>query len=182
MAIAEALKVIRRKPNRGNTKDVSASGATLPIRLSGTSPAQVQEYERNPSDAQLGNDDPNGRTGNDWYYPDNERGRFDVSEVNGDRLQDQTSRHLHEGEAPGRVPRAWNNRVHGKVSGVSGSPSGLQSVDVTITGQPGGGEGEAKYVPHTPTPRNTGIARTYLRTIDDAAYVPGVYVSDPTQK
>lgn len=182
MAFAEILKTIRRRPNTGNTSNVAASGATFPIRLGGTSPATDVNYERDPKDAALGNDNPNGRTGNDWLYPDMPRGRFDVGTVNGQRRQAQTWRHLHEGEAPGRIPRGWNSRVSGKVGGSSGNPAGTQSPEITMTGTQGGGLGEMMYIPHTPTPRGVGIARTYLRTVDDAANIPGVFLSDPTRR
>jgi hypothetical protein len=176
-SVAEVLQVIRRKPNTSNTNSVAASAATLPIRLSGTVPSTQSSYEVHPSDGELG--DPNGRTGNDWLYPDNPRGRFDTDTVNGDRLQDQTSRHLHEGAAPGRIPRGWNNRSTGKTGGgITGNPSGEIGAQITITGQQGG-TGEMMYVPHTPTPRGVGISRPYLRTVDDAANVPAVFVASP---
>lgn len=180
MAIAEILKTIRRKPNTGNTKDVSASAATLPIRLSGTVPYTPTEYTPNPQDASLDNDNPIGRTGNDWTYPDSPRGRFDVSEVNGDRLQDQTGRFLHTGIGPGRIPRGWNSRVSGKVGrNITGNPSGDNNPDIVITGDAAGGLGDMMYVPHTPTPRGTGISRPYIRTVDDSAMIPGIFVGSP---
>lgn len=179
---AEVLKTIRRKPNRFNTKSVAASSATEPIRLSGTVPFNPVEYDPKPHDASLDNDQPYGRTGNDWTYPDSPRGRFDVNTVSGDRLQDQTGRLLHVGEAPGRIPRGWNSRVTGKVgSGITGTESGEVTPSITVTGESGGGLGEMMYIPHTPTPRGVGIARAYHRTIDDAAFIPGVYVTNPAR-
>lgn len=182
MAVAEILRAIRRKPNTGNTNSVAASAATLPIRLSGTVPSTLTAYDRDPKDASLDNDRPYGRTGNDWPYPDNPRGRADVSEVNGDRLQDQTARHLHEGEAPGRIPHFWNNRTSGKVGrGITGNPSGDDTPYITVSGEVGGGTGDMMYVPHTPTPRGVGVSRPYLRTVDDAVTIPGVFIADPTR-
>lgn len=180
--IAQVLGVIRRKPNTYNTNNVAASAATLPIRLSGTVPNTQAEYDPNPKDASLDNDNPIGRTGNDWLYPDLPRSRFDVDTVNGDRLQDQTGRHIHEGEAPGRIPRGWNSRIHGKTGGgITGSPDGEVSPYITMTGESGGGVGEMMYIPHTPTPRGIGVSRPYLRTVDDAASIPGIFISDPTR-
>lgn len=182
MAIADVLRVIRRRPNTGNTNSVAASAATLPIRLSGTTPDTNATFERDPKDGELGGDNPNGRTGNDWLYPDLPRGRFDVSEVNGDRLQDQTGRHIHEGEAPGRIPRGWNSRITGKVGlGISGNPAGATSLGIVITGDPAGGLEDMMYIPHTPTPRGIVTSRPFLRTVDDAAPIPGIFLSDPTR-
>lgn len=177
------FNAIRRKPDHDRTtNNGAASSATLPIRLSGTVPHTLSEYDANPNDAGLGNNNPNGRTGNDWTYPDYPRGRFDVGTVNGDRLQDATARHIHEGPGPGRIPRGWNNRLIGKVGrNITGNPSGDDFAPITITGDSAGGIGDMMYVPHTPTPRGVGIARTYLRTVDDAAPIPGVFLSDPTR-
>lgn len=180
------LDVINRKPDNSK-QESAASGATdlskKPIRLSGTSEDQEYDINLNPSeeDAELG--DLNGRTGNDWPYPDSPRGRFDVDTVNGDRLQDFANTHLSEGPAPGRIPRGWNNRQLGKVGrDITGNPSGDNSAPITITGNAAGGIGDMVFVPHTPTPRNTTVARPYLRTIDDSASIPGVYVADATRR
>lgn len=174
------LQTIRRPSKRGGGNGIAREIVT-PIRLSGTNTDTETRYERDPKEPGLGNDNPNGRTGNDWTYPDYPRGRFDVSEVNGDRLQDQTGRHIHEGEAPGRIPRQWNNRVIGKVGGISGSVSGEIHPGITITGDAAGGIEDMMYVPHTPTPRTITPSRPYLRTVDDAAQVPGIFLSDPTR-
>jgi hypothetical protein len=143
-------------------------------------PVTNSEFTNNPNDPGLGDDNPNGRTGNDWLYPDLPRGRFDVSEVNGDRLQDFANTHLSEGEAPGRIPRGWNSRNKGKTGdSISGNPSGAIASDITVTGQDGGGVAGMMYVPHTPTPRSIVTARAYHRTVDDAANVPGVFIGNP---
>ena len=179
-SLTETLKSIRRKPNRATTNSDKASSATEPIRLSGTVPVTNSEFNRNPSDPGLGDDNPNGRMGNDWLAPDLPRGRFDVSEVNGDRLQDFANTHLSEGEAPGRIPRGWNSRNKGKTGdGISGNPDGSIGSYITTTGDPNGGIAGQMYVPHTPTPRSITTARTYQRTVDDAANVPGVFIGNP---
>lgn len=178
------FSAIRRKPdNNPTTNKGAASGATLPIRLSGTSPNQEASYERNPRDGELGGDNPNGRSGNDWTYPDYPRGEFRVNVQNGDRLQDFANTHLSEGEAPGKIPRGWQNRFSGKLgTGITGNPVGDNFFMDTITGQDGGGIGDMRYIPHTPTPRNSMVARPFLRTVDDYAPIPGVFVADATRR
>ena len=177
---------IRRKPDP-DKGTVLASGAVVPskdrpLRLSGTSDNTIKDPVDNSSqDAELGF--TNGRTGNDWTYPDWPRGRFDVDQSTGDRLQDIANTQLSEGPNPGRVPRGWNNRVQGKVGrGISGNPSGDDAPPITIAGDSAGGIGDMVWIPHTPTPRNTTVARPYLRTIDDSAAIPGVYVADATRR
>src|SRR3954468_17381858 len=110
------LSIIHRASGKGGGNG-NASGATLPVRPSGTSPETNTSFVKSPSDddAGLGNSNPNGRTGNDWLYPDNPRGQFRVGIAPGDRLQDFSNSHLSEGPGPGRVPRGWNNRTSGKV-------------------------------------------------------------------
>jgi hypothetical protein len=179
------LSIINRKPDKQKEDRSGSSGATLPIRLSGTSPETLSEYQQNPVDAGLGNDNPNGRTGNDWPYPDYPRGEFHLGTGNGDRLQDMTSRHLHEGPTPGRIPHGWNDRKAGKLGrDVTGNPTGDTGFANTLSGESGqsGGIGDMVYIPHTPTPRNTTVARPYLRTVDDSASIPGVYVADATRR
>lgn len=180
--IAEVFKAIRRRPNSGHISDASVGKSIQPIRLSGTNPDTLSHYNPKPDGGPLGGFDANGRSGNEWTYPDSPRGRFDVNTVNGDRLQDQTGRLLHVGIAPGRIPRGWNNRVIGKAGGgITGSVAGEISLGITSTGNAAGGSGEMMRIPHTPTPRGVGIARAYLRTVDDSASIPGVFLSDPTR-
>lgn len=169
------FQAIRRKPDTGKTDESYRS--RLPVRLSGTN----EDTETNVRpDEQLGED--NGRTGNDYTYPDWPRGRFDVGLQRGDRLQDFANTHMSEGDAPGRIPRQWNDRIHGKVGrGLTGEVSGETSEPITITGNAAGGTGDMKYVPHTPIPRGTIISRPYLRTVDDSAAIPAIYVGDPTR-
>lgn len=183
MPINTFLKSIRRKPDTNRTtNNGAASGATLPIRLSGTSPNALESVNRDPKDAPITDVQDQGRYGNDWLYPDWPRGRFDVGTVNGDRLQDIANSHLSEGPNPGRVPRQWNNRIQGKVGrGITGNPDGDNNPYIVLTGDAAGGLGDMMYIPHTPVPRILTTARTYLRTVDDAAQVPGVFLSDPTR-
>lgn len=173
---------IRRKKDRskGTTE---ASGATQPIRMSGTSPAQLYDVNLNPSDADAELGDANGRTGNDWPYPDTYQ-YFQVGVIKGDRLQDIANTHISEvPETVGRIPRGWVNRTLGKVGrDITGNPDGDNAAPITITGNDAGGIGDMQYMPHTPTPRNVTVARPFLRTIDDAASIPGVYVADATRR
>jgi hypothetical protein len=154
------------------------------IRMSGTN--MDVEYDVNSNGpGGLTDDNPNGRTGNDWEYPDWPRGYFVENQDPGDRLQDIANTHLSEGPNPGRIPRPWNSRIHGILGrGITGQPYNLADAGFTlgVTGNAAGGTGDAKYVPHTPTPRNMTLSRAYARTVDDAAPIPAVYVSDPTRR
>ena len=178
---------IRRKPDSAPEYSQASMAPDLspkhPLRMSGTNDDLQYDVNLNPSADETELGDANGRTGNDYMYPDLPRGRFDINTVNGDRLQDFANSHLSEGEAPGRIPRGWNNRSIGKTGrNISGNPSGDNFLADTISGDQYGGIGDMVWVPHTPTPRNTTIARPYLRTIDDSASIPGVYVADATRR
>lgn len=187
---AEVFAAIRRKPDFNPTANKgAASGSALPsgnpLRMSGTVPTDYESYEANPKDGELGT--TNGRNGNDQPMPNGVRGRFDVGQINGDRLQQFANTHLSEGPAMGRIPRGWNDRAYGVLGrDISGNPDGDDSFASVAASGPSntgtGGIGDMKFVPHTPTPRNVGIARTYLRTVDDAAQIPGVFLSDPTRR
>lgn len=177
-----------RRAKDTSTKTVAASGALTPtankpIRLSGTTPDTENDVNLSPgaNDGELG--DPNGRTGNNWPYPDTYQ-YYEVGQISGDRLQDFANTHLSENpESVGRIPRQWDNRVQGKVGrDITGNPSGDTSPPITIAGSAAGGIGDMQYVPHTPTPRNMTVARPYLRTIDDSANIPGVFVADATRR
>ncbi len=175
--------ILKRKSDKNKaTNNGAAAGATLPIRLSGTTPKQEYNVETNPNDGPLG--DVNGREGNDYPYPDNPRGLFRVGTVNGDRLQDFANSHISEaGPNPGRIPRGWNDRKSGKTGrGITGNPSGDNFFADTTSGESAGGIADMKYVPHTPTPRGITVARPYLRTVDDYAPIPGVFVADATRR
>jgi hypothetical protein len=124
-----------------------------------------------------------GRMGNDYPYPDNPRGGFILENDPGDRYQSIANSGLSEGPNPGRIPRGWQDRRLGKTGrDLSGTPNGGNFFDLGITGNPDGGVGDAKYIQHVQVPRGSVIARAYARTVDDAANVPAVYVSDPTRR
>lgn len=178
------LDTIRRQAGKSTgSATAAASAATLPIRLSGTNPAQEYDVNLSPSDADAELGTQNGRTGNDWPYPDTQQ-YYQTEVITGDRLQDFANTHLSENpESVGRIPRQWDNRILGKVGrDITGNPSGDNSAPITVTGNSAGGIADMQYVPHTPTPRNTTVARPYMRTIDDAASIPGVYVADATRR
>lgn len=135
---------------------------------------------RGQPDTQLGK--AIGRQGNDWPTPDT-RGGYVIDTVNGQRLQDYANSHLSEQEAPGRIPRMWNDRKNGKVGrGITGNPSGDNFFTFDLTGNSAGGEGDQKFMLHQVVPRGMTVARGHVRTIDDAATIPAVYVSDPTRR
>jgi len=153
------------------------------IRMSGTRVQTLVNIDKNPKDASPDNANPQGRQGNDWLYPDYPRGMFIINQDPGDRLQDFANTHLSEGPTPGRIPRPWNFRTNGKLGrSVSGNPSGDVGFTNTVDGQPGGGIADMKYIMHVQIPRSTSMARTYARTIDDAANVPAIYVADGTRR
>jgi hypothetical protein len=177
---SQVLAAIRRKSQPASDSMIS-SMTGQDIRMSGTTTEVLESIEPNPPDGQLGS--INGRTGNDWFYPDNPRGVGLIDTVNGDRMQDMTSRHLHEGQAPGRIPRMWQNRNSGKLGrNITGNPSGDVGTVLTISGDPSGGLGDQMYVPHTPIPRGSIIARPYKRTVDDAVNIPAIFVSDGSRR
>lgn len=146
-----------------------------------TSRYATQEVVNNPHPSdQLG--PAIGRQGNDWPTPDS-HGIALVETVNGQRLQDFANTHLGEGEAPGRIPRFWNNRDSAKTGRSStGNRSGDQGIALNVTGEESGGIGDAKYVQQLPIPRGTVVARAFARAVDDSANIPAVFVSDPTRR
>ena len=163
------LSILRRQPGTGATGHTTPD----PIRLSGTNTEVLASYERDPKDNELG--EPIGRLGNDWRAPSTDP----VNQINinnGDRLQDFANTHLSEGENPGRIPRQWKDLVAAKTRGANGSPSGIIS-DLPQTGQE-----DLKYIPHVQIPRGSILARAFARTVDDAAAIPGVYISDPSRR
>lgn len=147
------------------------------LRLSGTTTNIESDYNKVAVDGQLGS--PIGRQGNDWEYPDT-NGAFN-QQANGDRLQDFANTHLHEGPPPGKIPHLFNMRVHGKTGGVTGTPTGEIGSLITVTGQSAGGIGDMAHIPHIQIVRGRGIAKPYLRTVDDAANVPGIFIADPNR-
>lgn len=171
-SVAEVKQLIRRKRGPG---------------VSTGDDQKRQNYSRNSTQTIVAkNDDTElgpaiGREGNNWPTPDSNVPLIGL--VNGDRLQDFANTHLNEGEAPGRIPRFWNNRDSAKLGrSIDGNPSGDQGLALDITGQEDGGIGDAKYIQHLPVPRGTVIARAYARTVDDSANIPAVFVSDPARR
>ena len=122
--------------------------------------------------------------GNTAYRtPDDTRQQTIIDTVNGHRLQDFANSGLSEGEAPGRIPHFWNDRRQGKVGRTAtGNPVGDNFLTLGLSGQRAGGEGDAAFLRHQQIPRGVVVARGFARTIDDAAIVPAVYVSDPTRR
>jgi hypothetical protein len=174
------FKDIRRKPttqSQGLDKPLRQKG---PIRMSGTNEATL--ISDGQSD-ELG--EPIGRQGNDHITPDNPRNYFVVGDSNGDRLQDFANSHLSEGPNPGRISRQWNKRIGGGTGrGSTGNPAGVDYLVLGVSGvnnQEIGGIGDGKYIAHLTIPRGSMMARAHTRTIDDAASIPAVYVSDPTR-
>lgn len=120
--------------------------------------------------------------GNDHPTPDLPRPHV-VGQTNGQRRQAIADSHLSEGATPGRIPRQWNERTGGKLGrGITGNRSGDDSFTLGETGVPAAGVGDAKYMQHVQIPRGQTVARAFARTVDDSAFVPGVYVSDPTRR
>jgi len=179
-SVADVYKAIGRKVKPASDS-MTSSMTGQNIRMSGTTEEVLESVEPNPNDGQLG--PINGRTGNDWFYPDQPRGVGYIDTVSGDRMQDMTSRHLHEGAAPGRIPRMWQNRISGKLGrGIAGNPSGDVGYSMQLAGKSSGGIGDQMWVPHTPLPRNSIIARPYKRTVDDAVNIPAIFVSDGSRR
>lgn len=126
---------------------------------------------------------PIGRQNHSWPTPDDTRGAWFNNYDPGHRLQDFANSHLSEGPNPGRIPHFWNNRNSGKIGrNITGNPSGDQGLALEITGVPSGGVGDGAFILHNQIPRGVVVARAFQRTVDDAANIPGVYVSDPTRR
>lgn len=147
----------------------------LPIVMSGTTKAVPGNLHKSDSLTEQVN---TGLMGNDFVTPTPER--F-VIEADKERYQDIANSHLSEGPTPGRIPYAFNDRMAGKV-GKFNAPAGITSLLLNISGVSAGGEGDAMYIPHTSILRPGGKASGSLRTIDDGAQIPGVYLADPTRR
>jgi hypothetical protein len=174
MAIGDRLhRMIGVKPGSGG-QDTPA----IPINLGGSTPARQSDVHASDS---ITEQDANGLTGNDYKYP-----TVMNWEINGDpgkRYQDIATSHMSEGANPGRVPRPYYQRDGGKLGRqVSGSRAGTVGLDLTIVGQVGGGIAGDMYIPHTSIQRPAGRAAGSLRTIDDGAMIPGVFIADPTRR
>jgi hypothetical protein len=165
--------IIRRKPDNNSEKPPKD-----PIRMSGT---RVETLNSAPhkSDS-LTEQVDTGLEGNDYEYPTALIGTVGPGSSN--RRQDIARSYLSDGPAPGRIPFMdnpgnWNGKL-----GRSGSPDGDIGLLLNISGNPNGGMGDAAFIPHVSILRPAGMARGAMRTIDDGAMIPGVYVADPTRR
>lgn len=175
----EIFSILGRKVFPTRRDDVSTMTGDN-IRLSGTTTEVLESYDQNPQDGPLG--PVNGRTGNEWVYPDSMYFVLE-QEDSGDRNQTRTGDVIHEGPIPGRIPRSFTNKISGKLGrGITGNPTGDTGFINVLSGNPDGGLGDQMYVPHTPVPRNSIVARPYKRTVDDAVNVPAIYVSDGNRR
>lgn len=171
-SVARVLAVVR-KP-RGTGSQPHDDG----IRMSGTT---TDTLTATGSDQPIGGEI--GWQGNDHPTPDDPRGEFVINTANGDRLQDFANTHLSEGPTPGRIPRQWNARKGANVGrAITGNPTGDDFFTLGVSGSPDSGVGDAKYIEHVQIPRGQVVARAFARTVDDAANIPAVYVSDPTRR
>jgi hypothetical protein len=181
--VASLNKMLGRKSGNEDTANENKTAIKTGIRMSGTRVQTLQETDLKPTDGEIDGANPQGRQGNDWLYPDFPRGMFVINQDPGDRLQDFANTHLGEGPNPGRIPRPWNFRTNGKIgSGITGNPDGEIGFQLTLTGNAAGGTADAKYIQHIQIPRGSMMARTYSRTIDDAASIPAIYVADGTRR
>jgi len=169
MADSRWFNLIRTKRDSQSTKE-----AKLPINLAGTTPTIPDPIHKSTG---LDESNPNGRTGNDWITPTAER--F-VNEADHERYQDIANSYLSEGPTPGRIPYAFNDRNNGRVNGAT--PVGAIGLLCNISGVAAGGLGDCSYIPHTSILRPAGKSVGSLRTIDDGAQVPGIFVADPTRR
>jgi hypothetical protein len=184
-SLAPIYRAVRQRlggggvPRTATQENTTKLGAG--IRMSGTRTVTLQEVDSHPQDGPIDEDNPIGRQGNEWTYPDFPRGISVINQDPWDRLQSFANSTLSEGPTPGRIPRMWNFRTNGKVGrDITGNPSGDTSAPITLTGDSAGGIGDMKWIPHVQIPRGTSMARTYLRTVDDSAAIPGVFIADAT--
>src|ERR1035437_6369397 len=164
------LNILRRKKDTQSTKAVP-----LPVVMSGTKPTYATQVRKSDS---LTEQIATGRMGNDFVTPTPER--F-ILEADKERYQDIANSHLSEGPTPGRIPRPYNDRMLGKI-GRGNTPAGHTTLLLGLSGVSAGGQGDAMYIQHTSVIRPAGKAAGSLRTIDDGAQVPGVYLADPTRR
>jgi hypothetical protein len=170
MADSRFLNLIRKPKDNQATKAVP-----LPINEAGTKPTYASRVRKSDS---LTEQVATGGMGNDFVTPTPER--F-ILGGDRERLQDIANSHLSEGPTPGRIPRPYNDRMLGKI-GRGNTPAGRTTLLLGLSGVSAGGLGDAKYIPHTSVIRPAGKAAGSLRTIDDGAQVPGVYLADPTRR
>ena len=167
-------KMIRRQPSGGNSDRPTPN----PIRMSGTT-VKTLDSAPHKSDS-LTEQVDTGLMGNDYEYPTRLTGVYETGSPN--RRQDIARSYLSDGPNPSRIPFMdnpgnWNGKL-----GRDGSPDGDVGFLLNITGSPNGGLGDAQFIPHVSILRPAGMARGAMRTIDDGAMVPGVFVADPTRR
>ena len=174
MAIMDRVhRMIGVKPDSQGTET-----GRLPIVMSGTTPAVQSGIH--PSDS-ITEQDANGLTGNDYKYPTDVN--WEINTDPGKRYQDIATSHMSEGPNPGRVPRPYYQCNGAKLGrNITGSRVGVVGLDLTIVGQEGGGIAGDMYIPHTSILRPAGRTTGSMRTIDDGAMIPGVYIADPTRR
>ena len=166
--------IIRRQPDNNSEKPPKD-----PIRMSGT---RVDTLDSSPhkSDS-LTEQVDTGLMGNDYKYP--EEFQFIVETPSSNRRQDIARSGLSDGPAPGKIPYMYQQRNKAKTGKeISGYPDGDAYLLLGISGSPNGGMGDAQFIPHVSILRPAGMARGAMRTIDDGAMVPGVFVADPTRR
>jgi hypothetical protein len=174
MADSRFFNLIRKARDTQSTQQPKIE----PTNLAGTT-STIPDPIRKSDAAQDAN--PNGRTGNNWPTPTADH--FAIEADPGARRQDIANTHLSDGITPGRIPYIFNIRNGARLGkGMSGNPSGTQGLLLGITGERSGGMGDASYIPHTSVLRPAGKSVGSLRTIDDGAQVPGVYLADPTRR
>jgi hypothetical protein len=168
-------KMLNRQPSGSTHADRPSPN---PIRMSGTT---VGTLKSNPhkSDS-LTEQVDTGLEGNDYEYPTAEIGTYETGSSN--RRQDIARTYLSDGPNPSRIPFIatpgnWNGKL-----GRDGSQFGDVGFLLNISGNAAGGMGDAQFIPHVSILRPAGMARGAMRTIDDGAMVPGVYVADPTRR
>jgi hypothetical protein len=173
MADSRFFRLIRTKKDTESTKQPK-----LPVNLAGTKPTINGAIHKSTA---MGDDNPNGRTGNNWVTPTPER--FEINQDPGDRLQDIQNSHLSEGPNPGRIPRPWNDRNNGRIDGKGTTDrAGQIGLLLNLSGVSAGGLGDAMYIPHTSILRPAGKSVGSARTIDDGAQIPGIFLADPTRR
>jgi hypothetical protein len=168
-------KMIRRVPNTDSEKQVPYK----PVRMSGT---VVETLNSNPHKSDSLTEQVNtGLMGNDAQYPQD--GNWKVETPSSNRRQDITRSGLSDGPAPGRIPYLWQDRNLGRDGkDVSTNTQVTNGLLLSISGSPAGGQGDAMFIPHESILRPAGMARGSMRTIDDGAMIPGVFVADPTRR
>jgi len=119
-----------------------------------------------------------GLMGNDYTYPTPERFQ---NGSDGRHTTGIENSHLNEGPNPGRIPRPYNDRANGK-TGRNNNIGGDVGLVLNISGNSAGGLGGAMYIPHTSILRPAGKVSGSLRTIDNNAQIPAVFLADPTRR